>query len=183
MYYGTVPMTVDPVKGVGIKAPDGTDNAGYNSRNFGISSYNESFTSESQSLDQDGWSLLARIEKDVDDITLTSLTGYIKLDRELVEDCDASPNRLCFADFPYESDWVTTELRAAKTAGDLTWTVGAYYMYQDAENLPSATFNIPVSGPAAIDPATGLYNGFFFPIALAGDWTQSTESYSGLRTV
>lgn len=178
MYYGTVPMTVDPVRGVGIEAPDGTDNAGYNPRNFGITSNNVSHTSEAQTLDQDGWSLLARIEKDVGDITLTSLTGYIKLDRELVEDCDASPNRLCFADFPYESDWVTTELRAAKTAGDLTWTVGAYYMYQDAENLPSATFNIPIFGPAAIDPETGLYNGLFFPIALAGDWTQSTESYS-----
>ena len=178
MYYGTVPMIADPVSGVGIEDTDGTDFAGYNPKNFGIASSNESYTSEPQTLDQDGWSLLARIEKDLGDITLTSLTGYIKLDRELVEDCDASPNRLCFADFPYESDWVTTELRAAKTEGDFTWTVGAYYMYQDAENLPSATFNIPVSGPAAIDPATGLYNGFFFPIALAGDWTQSTESYS-----
>lgn len=178
MYYGTVPMSVDPVSGVGIENPGGTDNAGYNPRNFGITSNNVSHTSESQSLDQDGWSILARIEKDVGDITLTSLTGYIKLDRELVEDCDASPNRLCFADFPYESDWVTTELRAAKNTGDLTWTVGAYYMYQDAENLPSATFNIPIFGPLATDPATGLYNGLFFPIALAGDWTQSTESYS-----
>ena len=178
MYYGMVPMIVEPVSGVGIEDPDGTDFAGYNPKNFGIASSNESFTSESQSLDQDGWSLLARIEKDLGNITLTSLTGYIDLDRELVEDCDASPNRLCFADFPYESDWVTTELRAAKTEGDFTWTVGAYYMYQDAENQPDATFNIPVSGAAAIDPATGLYNGFFFPIALAGDWIQSTESYS-----
>lgn len=178
MYYGAVPIVRDPVTGVGIVDRSGTDFAGYNAQNFGINETNVSFTSDPQELNQDGYSILARIEKDFGDITVTSLTGYLNMSRTLVEDCDAGPNRLCFADFPYESDWITQEVRATKAEGEFTWTVGAYYVHQDAENHPSATFNIPLGGPAALDPATGLYNGFSLPISLAANWTQSTHSYS-----
>ena len=178
MYYGALPMVRDPVSGVGIVDLNGTDFAGYNAQNFGINEKNISFTSDPQTLNQDGYSFLARIEKDLGDITVTSLTGYLNMSRTLVEDCDAGPNRLCFADFPYDADWITQELRAAKTEGAFTWTVGAFYVHQDAENHPSATFNIPLGGPTALDPATGLYNGFSLPISLAANWTQSTESYS-----
>lgn len=182
MYYGQLPMMIDPVTGAGIQNPDptATDSAGFSLRNFGITKLNAgiAFTDEPQRLNQDGFSFLARIEKEIGDITLTSLTGYLDLERKLVEDCDASPNPICFADFPYKSDWITQELRASGATGALSWTVGGFYMHQDASNDPTATFNFPVSGPAATDPVTGLYNGFVFPIALAAHWEQSVESYS-----
>ncbi len=177
-YYEPIPLAIDPATGLASLDPDGTDGAGYNARNFGAGEPNVTLTSDPQKLEQDGFHALARIEKDIGDLTVTSLTGYFELDRKLVEDCDASPNVICAADFPYETDWFTQELRLDKTGGDLQWTAGLYYLHQEAENHPDAFFNVPVSGPGAVDPVTGLYNGAFFPIALAANWEQDTDSFA-----
>ena len=178
MYYGQLPMINDPITGLGSRNPNGVDAAGFSLQKFGINEANVAFTNDPQTLDQDGYSFLARIEKEIGDVTLTSLTGYLDLERKLVEDCDASPNFVCIADFPYESDWITQELRASGTTGALSWTIGGFYMHQEAKNNPTATFNIVLSGSTAVDQVTGLYNGAYFPIALAADWEQTTESYS-----
>ena len=177
-YYEHIPLSFDPATGLASLDPDGTDTAGYNERNFGAGDRNVTLTSGRQELEQDGFTLLARIEKDIGDLTVTSITGYLDLDRRLVEDCDASPNVICGAVFPYQSDWFSQELRVDKTSGELQWTTGLYYLNQNAENQPSAFFNVPVDGPTAVDPVTGLYNGGFFPIALSGNWEQETESFA-----
>jgi outer membrane receptor protein involved in Fe transport len=177
-YYEQIPLGFDPASGLASLDPDGTDFAGYNERNFGASDRNVTLTSDRQEMEQDGLTLLARIDKNIGDLTATSITGYLDLDRKLVEDCDASPNVICAADFPYQSDWFSQELRLAKTGGELQWTTGLYYLNQDAENQPSAFFNVPLDGPTAVDPDTGLYNGGLFPIALSGNWEQETDSYA-----
>ncbi len=177
-YYQQVPAVADPATGLFSLAPNGTDFAGYNEANFGAGARDVTRTSSPSSMQQDGYSLLARIEKDFGDVTLTSLTGYVTLDRQLEEDCDASPNVICVADFPYETDWVTQEIRLSEAVGAFRWTAGFYFLHQDATNNPSATFNVPVGGPGAVDPATGLYNGPLFPIALAANWEQQTDTYS-----
>ena len=177
-YYEQIPLTFDPVSGLSTLNPGGTDFAGYNERNFGAGDRNVTYTSDPQELKQDGTHFLARIQKDVGDMTWTSNTGYFEVERLLVEDCDASANFICAASFPYESDWFTQEFRVAKSAEQLQWTAGVYYLTQDATNQPSAVFNVPLEGPAAVDPGTGLYNAAVFPIALSANWIQDTESYS-----
>ena len=177
-YYEQTPMSSDPVSGLFSSAPSSTDGAGYNEANFGAAAPNVTNTSAPSDLDQDGLSFLLRIEKEFGDISLTSLTGYLEMDRELIEDCDASKNTICAAEFPYQSDWVTQEVRLDGNHDNWRWTAGVYYLHQNAKAQPDAVFNVPVGGPTAVDPASGLYVGPVFPIALSADWEQDTDSYS-----
>ncbi len=178
-YYETVPLSApDPVTGLYGLDPDGVDGAGYNEKNFGAGDANVTTANLDTYLKNTGYNFLGRIEKDFGNIQLISISSYHKLDREMTEDCDASINNICFAEFPYQTDWFSQELRLEGQSDLLNWTAGGYYLTQDAANQPRATFNIPVSGPTAVDPTTGLYNGAFFPIELAANWTQELESYS-----
>ena len=161
--------------------PNGTDFAGYNQLKFqnGIAAGRDvADTNSPQYLKANSTTGLLRVEQQLGELTLTSLTGYLGLSRKLAEDCDASPNTICSANFPYSTDSVTEEIRLAKAQGVTRWTTGVYYLNAYARNTPAATFNIPVSGPAAVDPVTGLYSGGLFPISLAANWRLKTLSYS-----
>ena len=178
-YYETVPLSApDPVTGLFDVNPGGLDFAGFNENNFGAGARNVTTANYPTFLKQENLNFLLRIEKEFDNFTLTSITGYLDLDRDMQEDCDASANSICFAEFPYSTDWLTQEVRANGSTDRMRWTVGAYYLQQDAKNQPRATFNIPLDGPTALDPATGLYNGFSLPIELSGNWVMDTESYA-----
>lgn len=178
-YYESIPLSApDPVTGLYDVNPDGVDGAGFNEKNFGAGARNVTTADYPTFLKQDSLHFALRIEKEFENFTVTSLTGYLDLERQLDEDCDATANSLCFAEFPYETDWFTQELRIHGSTDRMRWTAGAYYLDQDAENHPRATFNIPFEPPTTLDPVTGLYNGFQFPIELAGNWTMNTKSYS-----
>ena len=178
-YYETVPLSApDPVTGLFDVNPGGVDGAGFNENNFGAGARNVTTANSPTFLKQDSLHFALRIEKDFENFSVTSLTGYLDMDRQLAEDCDASANSICFAEFPYETDWFTQELRFNGSTDRMRWTAGAFYLDQNAENHPRATFDIPFGGPAGVDPVTGLYTGFQWPIELAGNWTMDTKSYS-----
>ncbi|MEP7246941.1 MAG: TonB-dependent receptor [Gammaproteobacteria bacterium] len=181
-YYQQVPAVPDPANaGLFRRVPDGTDGAGYNQSTFAGGRAADLLVADTNSpsrLVSNSTTLLLRIEKELGDTVFTAISGYLDHSRELVEDCDASPNNICFASFPYSTETFTQELRWSRATGLTRWTTGLYYMDANASNQPSATFNIPIGGPTAVDPTTGLYNGPVFPIALAGDWTLGTKSYS-----
>ena len=178
-YYESIPLSApDPVTGLYDVNPGGVDGAGFNENNFGAGARNVTTADFPTFLKQDSLHFALRIEKEFENFTVTSLTGYLDLERQLNEDCDATANSLCFAEFPYETDWFTQELRIHGSTDRMRWTAGAFYLDQDAENHPRATFNIPFDPPTTLDPVTGLYNGFQFPIELAGNWTMNTKSYS-----
>ena len=178
-YYESIPLSApDPETGLFDVNPGGIDFAGFNEANFGAGARNVNTANYPTFLKQDSLHFSLRVEKVFENFTLTSLTGYLDMDRELQEDCDATANSLCFAEFPYETDWFTQELRLHGSTDHLRWTAGVFYLNQDAENHPRATFNIPLDGPTALDPVTGLYNGFALPIELAGNCVMNTESFS-----
>ncbi|ARR52073.1 TonB-dependent receptor [Rhizorhabdus wittichii] len=175
-YYEQTPSLRDPVTGLGSADPTGVDDAGYNEANFGAGKRNVAYTSNPQRLKSKGSTALLRAERDFGDVSFTSLTGYMHFTRNLEEDCDASPNTICVATFPYKSDTATQEFRAFGKGDGFNWTAGVYGLYSKARNNPNATFNVPVSGDTAVDPVTGLYNGAFFPINLAANWKMRTTS-------
>ena len=178
-YYESIPLSApDPVTGLFDVNPGGIDFAGFNENNFGAGARNVNTANYPTFLKQDSLHFALRIEKEFENFTLTSLTGYLDLDRQLQEDCDATANSLCFAEFPYNTDWITQEVRLHGSTDRMRWTAGAFFLDQDAENRPRATFNIPLDPPTALDPVTGLYIGFQLPIELAGNWTMNTRSYS-----
>jgi iron complex outermembrane receptor protein len=182
-YYQQVPATPDPANGgLFVRRPTGTDGAGYNQATFGGGRAASSMVADSNTpahLQSESTTLLLRIEKDLGSVTFTSLSGYLDMSRDLSEDCDASPNDICSARFPFATEEFTQEIRfTGDTGGATRWTAGVYYLQSTSDNRPSATFNIPVDGPAAVDPTSGLYDGAVLPISLAGDWTLDLKSYS-----
>lgn len=183
-YYEAVPLgAADPVSGLANVDPTGTDIAGFNEVNFGAGAPNVTTADFPTHLRQVGYNFLMRLEKNFEGFKFVSLSSYNNLDRKLTEDCDATANPICFADFPYQTNWFTQELRIEGDTDKMSWTAGLYYLNQNATNQPTAVFNFPVDGPTAVDPVTGLYNGDFFPLSLAADWKQVTKSYSAFAHV
>ena len=175
-YYEQTPSVRDPVTGLASLDPSGTDAAGYNEANFGADAPNITYTNRPQYLKSKGTTLLLRAERKFDDVTFTSVTGYQHFSRRYAEDCDASPNDTCYARFPFSATSASQEFRLFGNSDDLRWTAGIYGLYSKSRNNPFAVFNVPVSGPGAIDPDTGLYNGAFLPLNLAANWRLRTLS-------
>jgi iron complex outermembrane receptor protein len=182
LYYQQVPAVIDADNAnLFVRDPGGADGAGYNQAFFrgGRAASSEvADTDYPSKLQSDAATALLRIERDFGATTLTSISGYSDLTRDLSEDCDASPNDICTADFPYSVDSFSQELRWAQSTGGTRWVTGVYFLDASASNTPSATFNFPLDGPAGVDPTTGLYRGAMFPLALAADWRLDTRSYS-----
>ena len=178
-YYEAIPLGApDPVTGLNVVDPNGTDIGGFNEAAAGAGEPNVTTADYPSHLTQEGFSGLLRMENEFDAFRLISLTSYYELDRSLSEDCDATANPLCYANFPYQTNWFTQELRAEGEGDAYRWIAGVYYLSQNARNQPEAVFNIPIDGPGQVDPVSGLYNGAFFPISLAADWEMDTESYA-----
>jgi iron complex outermembrane receptor protein len=68
-----------------------------------------------------------------DDITFTSITGFLNQDYDLTEDCDASPDSVCNFNGFYDSQHFSQEFRFNGSTESLNWTAGFYYLNQDAD--------------------------------------------------
>ncbi|WP_136163198.1 TonB-dependent receptor [Sphingomonas flavalba] len=175
-YYEQTPSVRDALTGLASLNPTGTDAAGYNEDLFGAGAPNVTNTNRPQHLKSQGTTLLLRAERKLGEVTFTSVTGYQHFSRQYSEDCDASPNDTCYASFPYKADSASQEFRFYYSGDRLRWTAGVYGLNSRSKNNPFAVFNVPVSGPTAVDPATGLYDGAFLPINLAANWRLRTNS-------
>lgn len=73
-----------------------------------------------------GGSLLGELT--LDGVTLTSITAYEKVDRNTLEDTDASPNEVLTSVYIDEPEQWSEELRIRSNGdGDLSWIAGAFY--------------------------------------------------------
>lgn len=152
------------------------DAVGYAERNTGAAKKNVVDVNDAAFLRSTGYSGLLRAEKKFGNTTFTSITGYQSYKRTMQEDSDGTPNPLVVANFPYQGEQVTQELRLYHDGGATRWTAGLYGLHAVGKDQPTATFNFPLDGPTAVDPATGLYNGTYFPISLNADWRLRTNS-------
>lgn len=181
-YYEEVSGTVDPTTGLVFNTPGTVDLAGYRESTSPAARKNVAWSNAKANLKGRGFTGLFRIEKNTGDTTYSSITGYQDFRRTLAEDSDGTPNDLVFAVFPFHGEEVTQEIRVYHNGDGIKWTAGAYGLYASQQSHPFATFNIPdydYSGPAPLDPVTGLYNGAYFPLALEADWRQKTRSIAG----
>jgi iron complex outermembrane recepter protein len=77
-----------------------------------------------------GGSLLARL--DVGAVTLTSITAYEQVDRNTLEDTDASPNDVLTSVYKDNPRQWSEELRAQSDGdGRLSWIAGAFFFHDD----------------------------------------------------
>ncbi len=113
-----------------------------------------------------------RVEHDIGEITVTSITGFEHYMRDHREDSDSTPIVSTNTDFYNEIDQFTQELRADGTVLDdrLAFIVGGFFQSDDLEqvdgaNLSASPFNLP---PAL----AGL------PPRLQGNFDQTVRSYA-----
>lgn len=95
--------------------------------------------------------LLAKVEWQGDNVTFTSLTGWLEQDFLLLEDCDSTPNPTCAFSPDVNSKHWSQEFRLNGEAGKLTWTAGAYYLNQEATN--DVVLGIFLTDPGSAAPS------------------------------
>jgi iron complex outermembrane receptor protein len=114
-------------------------------------------------LDIDTLGTFLRVEAELGEMTLTSLTAYEWVDKLFEEDTDASPNRLIEIDYLNDGWEFTQELRLAGDGDAVHWQAGLYYLKErvNVDNFldlfrelrPIIESVDPVAYPGGFDPA------------------------------
>ena len=80
------------------------------------------------------WNVTGRLKWDLGFAELTSITGFLNLAKDNYEDCYNGVSNACVADYNYDQEEITQELRLAGESDVMRWTTGVYYLHQDAES-------------------------------------------------
>ena len=80
----------------------------------------------------------ATINWDIGDMTFTSITDYSTVEREYIEDSDASPVRLFNFYLNTDAKQVSQEFRLTGQQGDMDWVVGYYFMDLEVDDSNGA---------------------------------------------
>jgi iron complex outermembrane recepter protein len=176
LYYKQTPIVESATTGLWTAVPNGVDGAGYNETRAGAGSPTTAYTNDPQRYTDRATVLQLSADNTFGAVTFKSLSNFMHFSKNDTQDCDASPNNICDAEFPYQSQTISQEFRFSTDSGPLRWASGLYLLKHDASSQPNAYFNIPLEGPAGVDPATGLYDGVTLPISLAANWVEVTKS-------
>lgn len=146
----------------------GCDAYGFRESQTGSEDANRVFTDSPQNAVISSDHILGRIEWDVhDNVSLTSVTGYLDSRRDEIEDVSGSPS-LFNASFDVDTTEFMEEVRLSGTAGKLGWNVGAFYINTksnaDIDNVVEFA-----DGTTAVD---GIVGGF------DTRWKQKIDSWA-----
>jgi iron complex outermembrane receptor protein len=154
---------------VGAGGPDKFDSEGFNSGLNDITSH------------------LITIEVDVtDDISLTSITGFLNQNFKIYEDCDGTPSIICNYEAFYKSEHFTQEIRLNGGSDTLNWTAGVYYLNQDASGGLEAPLYFTADGepdPSGTTPGQGYYADYDISVESAALYGQIEYAVSDSVTL
>ncbi len=85
---------------------------------------------KSERLVVKNWGTSARLNWELDGVTITSITAYDWNDKIHREDSDASPAALLHIDYGVRSKAITQELRLSGSGDGVSWVGGAYYLHE-----------------------------------------------------
>lgn len=126
----------------------------------------------------DLWSAALTIDREIGDLTLTSITAYQDVERSAHENTDSSPQQMLEAFYNNTQEQFSQELRLASDGERLKWVVGGYYM-KDTTTSDSAYDILRILRPLFITPEnpTGVSpeNSVIY---LGYPYTQKTDSYA-----
>lgn len=124
------------------------------------------------------WSAALTVDREIGDLTLTSITAYQDVERRAHENTDSSPLQMLEAYYFNNQKQFSQELRLASDGEKLKWVVGAYYM-NDETTSDSAYDILRILRPLFASPSnpTGASpeNSVIF---LGYPYTQETDSYA-----
>ena len=82
------------------------------------------------------WDYSAKLRYEFNGYTLTSITGYSKVEDHIHGDADFSPQPIALQDVQLDVDAWTQEIRLASPSdGRFTWLIGAFYQDRDTDNF------------------------------------------------
>ena len=126
----------------------------------------------------DLWSAALTIDREIGDLTLTSITAYQDVERSAHENTDSSPLQMLEAFYNNTQEQFSQELRLASDGERLKWVVGGYYM-KDTTTSDSAYDILRILRPLFITPEnpTGVSpeNSVIY---LGYPYTQKTDTYA-----
>jgi len=159
-YIKTVQGPTNPVTGNIAQAPPGALDP------YGQPTYTSPANDDISKLRHSN-SLIAenRLEWDLGWATLTSVTAYNSLDKDLLSDCDGGPLHICAASFPLKSKQFSQEVRAFGDTNGYRWTLGAYYLVHRINAFDIGVIGLPPS-------AGGIY------ISTESNFKQNAHSYA-----
>ena len=126
----------------------------------------------------DFWSAALTIDREIGDLTLTSITAYQDVERDTHENTDSSPLQMIEAFYKNTQEQFSQELRLASDSEQLKWVLGAYYMH-DTTTSDSAydilrmlrPYFITPENPTGVSPENSV-------IYLGYPYTQKTDTYA-----
>jgi iron complex outermembrane receptor protein len=112
-----------------------------------------------------------KLEYDLSNASLRSITGYSEIKTDLLIDNDASPTNQFYGHIPNNGKTFTQEFQILSTENSsLKWIIGAFYMH-DESFYKQLAIGTSVPGSAAMFGGVGNYND--------AQWAQDTDSISG----
>ena len=136
-------------------------------------------TSDVEGQDKvDLWSAALTIDREIGDLTLTSITAYQDVERSAHENTDSSPLQMLEACYNNTQEQFSQELRLASNGEKLKWVAGVYYM-NDTTTSDSAYDILRILRPMFVTPEnpTGVSpeNSVIY---LGYPYTQETDTYA-----
>lgn len=119
------------------------------------------------------WGVTSNLSWQIGDMELVSVTDYTHLEKDYIEDSDASPNDFFAFFLTSDIDQYSQELRLSGSTDNSRWVGGAFYL-----NIDGDFTNGGVAGNffAAAFPGFGL--GGFTTLGLNNPFQTETESYA-----
>jgi len=175
------PATPDAVGPGGLCAPGYYNNGGCTDAVGYYDPVEDPFSVESDVEGKDKVDLFTaslNYTHDFGDISLVSITAWQQVDRNALENTDASPLQMLQATYIGSQDTYTQELRLQNDEGPAKWVVGVYYMNDEIRNSSSydilrmlrPLFTTP-ENPTGVSPENSV-------IVLGYPYTQKTEGYA-----
>lgn len=127
-----------------------------------------------------------KVDYDFDAVTLTSITGYTKVDQNIFGEADFFPVPFLLQDLDLNVEAFTQELRLASNGeGPLRWLIGAFYQDRSVDNFLRVPFDDGTGQSTGVNFITSLDEGKSESWALFGsasyDITAALELTLGLR--
>ena len=103
-----------------------------------------------------------RLEVELGDINLTSITGYRNSNSGNTLDLDSTPAGGIIFDSQYRQKQFSEELQLSGTSGDLEWIVGGYYFNESGNERSDsfALYNVPALGGLNLAPSGRNFTDF-----------------------
>jgi len=116
-----------------------------------------------------------KLDYDISDATIRSITAYSELKTNLLIDNDASPTNQFYGSVPNNGKTFTQEVQLiSPDESAVKWIVGAFYMHDESDYRQLA-IGTSVPGSAATFGGVGNYND--------AQWAQDTNSISGFGQI